>query len=354
MVAIPTLLVFFALTFTPLFRRWSNAFLFCFTVVACLLAVKQLLEYGEGHPYYFSSGTSALNFALIAAFVIAFLPIGVAWSFANGAAIILIYAICASTLTTITSADLGSYIFNLSCIFVILLFGSYERERFARQEFARQTLQERERSKLSKYLSSYIPLDMVGDDYARGAEAFGEVTLLFSDLVGFTALTEHLAPKHVLEILDTIFTQFDEAADKHGVEKVKTIGDAYMAIAGKAGTAQNHANAIVDFAIEIIEIVRRIAEQTGYPLQIRVGVHTGSTIGGVIGRHKMIYDYWGRTVNLASRLESTGLPNRVHISEATYWRVKDFYRFEERPEIQMRGFGPMRSFLIETGDVCTT
>jgi adenylate cyclase len=143
-----------------------------------------------------------------------------------------------------------------------------------------------------------------------------------------------------------IFTQFDEAADRNGVEKVKTIGDAYMAIAGKMAGSSNHAKSMVDFALETIEIVWRAAEKTGYPLQIRVGIHTGSKIGGVIGRHKMIYDYWGRTVNLASRLESMGEPNRVHISEATYWRVKDFYTFEERPASQIRGFGVMRNFLI--------
>jgi class 3 adenylate cyclase len=227
-------------------------------------------------------------------------------------------------------------------IFLILIFASYGRERFARQEFVRQILQEKERSKLSNFLSSYIPLNFVGDPI-KSAEAFGEVTLLFSDLVGFTTLTEHLAPKHVLEILDMIF---DEAADRYDVEKVKTIGDAYMAIAGKSAGSTNHAKAIIDFALETIEIVRRAAEKTGYPLQIRVGIHTGSTIGGVIGRHKMIYDYWGRTVNLASRLESMSEPNRVHISEATYWRVRDFYQFDARPKTEIRGFGTMRSFFV--------
>ena len=123
-----------------------------------------------------------------------------------------------------------------------------------------------------------------------------------------------------------------------------------MAIAGKSAGPSNHAKPMVDFALNTIEIVKHAAERTGYPLQIRVGIHTGPTIGGLIGRNKMIYDYWGRTVNLASRLESTGEPNRVHISEATYWRVNDFYQFEERPTMQIRGVGLMRSVLILQSD----
>jgi adenylate cyclase len=346
MVAIPILLVFFGLTFTPVFRRWPNPFLFCFVTIGSLLAIKQLLDYGEGNPFYLSSGTAALNFSLILVFCIGLFPIDVGWSCAVGTMIILIYGIGVNALTDIDFVEVSSYIFNLSLVFFVLIFTSYGRERFARQEFIRQLLQEKERNKLSNFLSSYIPLNFVGDQPYKSAEAFGEVTLLFSDLVGFTTLTERLAPKHVLEILDMIFTQFDEAADRYDVEKVKTIGDAYMAIAGKSAGATNHAKAMVDFALETIEIVRRAAEKTGYPLQIRVGIHTGSTIGGVIGRHKMIYDYWGRTVNLASRLESMGEPNRVHISEATYWRVREFYQFDERPKVEIRGFGAMRSFFV--------
>jgi adenylate cyclase len=350
MVAIPTLLAFFGLTFTPIFRRWPNLFLFCYVTVGSLLAVKQLLEYKEGNPYYLSSGSSALNFALILVFCIGLFPISVAWSGAVGIVIIFVYAIGVSVFTNIEFPIASSYVFNLSLIFIILVLTSYWRERFARQEFIRHLMQDRERSKLATFLSSYIPLTMVTEQPNQNAEAFGEVTLLFSDLVGFTTLTEHLAPKHVLEILDTIFTQFDEAADRYGVEKVKTIGDAYMAIAGKSAGSSNHAKSMIDFALDTIEIVKRVAEKTGYPLQIRVGVHTGSTIGGAIGRHKRIYDYWGRTVNLASRLESTGEPNRVHISEATYWRVRDFYMFEERPAVPIRGFGVIRSFLILTSN----
>jgi adenylate cyclase len=349
MVAIPTLLGFFALTFTRLFRDWQHAFLWAYSATASLLCAKQLLEYKSGHPYFLGTGSAALNYALILVFVIGFFPTSVGWSFVLGVTVILIYGMCTWLLTDLEVTVLISYAFNLACIFGILVFMSYWRERFARHEFARQAIEQREKDKLSSFLSSYIPLSFVDDPsgHKSDAESFGEVTLLFADLVGFTSLTENLAPKHVLEILDLIFSAFDEAADQNGVEKVKTIGDAYMAISGKSGRDANHAKAMVDFAFAIIDIVTRTSEKMGYPLRIRVGIHTGSTIGGVIGRNKVIYDYWGRTVNLASRLEATGAPNKVHISEATYWRVRDFYKFEERTDLEVRGIGIMRTFFVE-------
>jgi adenylate cyclase len=288
MVAVPCLLVFFGLSFTVMARRWQDAFIWAFAVFASALAVKQLQQYGDG-PYSLSGGSSALNFALILVFGIGVFPVSVAWSFILGLSVIALYATAVLTSTTVELAIAASYLFNLVCICGVLVFMSYWRERFARQEYIRQIVQDRERDKLSSFLSSYIPLNMVSDGAVgkHEAESFGEVTLLFSDLVGFTTLTEHLAPKHVLEILDTIFTAFDGAAKRHGVEKVKTIGDAYMGIAGKTAVPHNHAKATIDFAFEAISIVQEVAAKTGYPLRVRVGIHTGSTIGGVIGRHDL-------------------------------------------------------------------
>jgi adenylate cyclase len=346
MVAVPVLLGFSASAFTAWFRRWPNLTLLALIICANLLLTAQGVIIGEESPFYLAAGSSALNFALILVFSVGLFPSSFGWSCVNGIVLLVLYYAGVRALTTIDPQDLNIFTFNLIIIFAIMMFMGYRRERSARLEFARQTAQEQERDKLSNFLSSYIPLTMVSGEAAKSAEAFGEVTLLFSDLVGFTTLTEQLAPRHVVEILDSIFTQFDEVADQLGVEKVKTIGDAYMAIAGKSADGANHAKVMVDFALKTIEIVRRVAVETGYPLAIRVGIHTGSTIGGVIGRSKMIYDYWGRTVNLASRLETHGEPNRVHLSEATYWRVRDFFKFEERQAIEVRGFGTMRSFFV--------
>jgi adenylate cyclase len=348
MVAIPVLLVFLALSFTRLAQQYQSAFVICFATFASVLAVKQLQQYGDG-PYSLAGGSSALNFALILVFGIGIFPISVLSSVLVGALVISVYVFAILVLTTTDIMISGSYFFNLVCIHGVLVFMSYWRERFARQEYVRRINQDRERQKLATYLSSYIPLEMVElpSNADHPAESFGEVTLLFCDLVGFTSLAEQLAPKHLLEVLDAIFTAFDCAADRHGVEKVKTIGDGYMAIAGKISDATNHAKAMIEFALDAVSIVAEVAGKTGYPLRVRIGAHTGSTIGGVIGRRKMLYDYWGRTVNIASRLESASEPNRIHISESTYWRVRDFYTFEERQGVELRGVGSFRSFFVK-------
>lgn len=181
MVAIPTLLSFFALTFTRIFREWQHAFLWAYTAIVSLLCVKQLLEYKAGHPYFLGTGSAALNYALILVFVIGFFPTSVSWSFVLGLTVIVVYSICTWLFTDLEVAVLISYVFNLSCIFGILVFMSYWRERFARQEFARQAVEQREKDKLSSFLSSYIPLNFVDDPkgHRNEAEAFGEVTLLF-------------------------------------------------------------------------------------------------------------------------------------------------------------------------------
>lgn len=344
--AIPLMLIFFGLTFTSLFRGRENIFVWCFTILVSVLAVAQILHFEQG-ALSLDSGTSALNFALICVSAIGLFPIDVLWSVLVGASAVLIYASSLLYFTKIAFAVAAAYLFNIANIYSVLVLMSYWRERFAREEFRRSFLQEREKNKLSGFLSSYIPLtSLEGSDNSAAAESFGEVTLLFSDIVGFTTLTEHLAPRHVLEILDQIFSEFDALAEGHGVEKVKTIGDAYMAISGKKSSPANHAKAMIDFALDAIKVVESISVKTGYPLKIRVGVHTGSTIGGVIGRQKRIYDYWGRTVNLASRLESTGEPNKVHISEATYWRVRELFHFEDRGPTQLKGMGAERSFFV--------
>jgi class 3 adenylate cyclase len=346
-VAIPLLLIVFGATFTPLFKEGLEyLFAWAFAFSSSTLAAAQILHYDNG-PLSLDSGTTALNFALICVAGIGLFPLSVMWSLVTGSTIILIYVVSILSFTTIVASVFAAYLFNIANIFSVLILMSYWRERFTREEFARNWLQEKERQKLSTFLSSYIPLTSLEEtNNSSLAESFGEVTLLFSDIVGFTVLTEHLAPKHVLEILDQVFSEFDLAADRHGIEKVKTIGDAYMAISGKSAGAGNPAKAMIDFALDAIAAVDKISDRVGFTLKIRVGVHTGSTIGGIVGKQKRTYDYWGRTVNLASRLESTGEPNKIHISEATYWRVREFFSFEERGLTALKGIGSERSFFI--------
>ena len=178
------------------------------------------------------------------------------------------------------------------------------------------------------------------------ADSHGEATVLFADLVGFSRLTNKLSPTHLVEMLNQIFSKFDELAERHSVEKIKTIGDCYMAVGGVPIYREGHSESVADFALDIVEFVSNFAEKNKFSMSIRIGICTGQVISGVIGFKKYTYDLWGDTVNLASRMESTSAEGKVHISEATYWRLHDKYVIEERGETNIKDFPNTKSYYL--------
>ncbi|CAN5717807.1 hypothetical protein BH11MYX2_BH11MYX2_24920 [soil metagenome] len=177
-------------------------------------------------------------------------------------------------------------------------------------------------------------------------DKFDDVTVLFADIVGFTALSSRTTPEKLVTILNELFSTFDRLAEKHGLEKIKTIGDAYMVVAGIPRPIADHALAMVNFAIDILAAIDAYAVRTSSGLSIRVGVHTGSVVAGVIGEKKFIYDLWGDTVNTASRMESHGIAGRVHVSAATYAQVREHFELESRGAIEVKGKGEMTTYLV--------
>jgi class 3 adenylate cyclase len=169
------------------------------------------------------------------------------------------------------------------------------------------------------------------------AESHGEASVLFADLVGFSELSKRLSPKHVVDILNAIFTRMDELADEYGVEKIKTIGDCYMAASGVLSATEGQVEAIANFALALPDVVREVAEQTNYPLDVRIGISTGAVISGVIGTNKYSFDLWGDTVNLANAMEEAGVKGCIQVSEATYWRLQPTHELERRGEIDIKG-----------------
>jgi class 3 adenylate cyclase len=178
------------------------------------------------------------------------------------------------------------------------------------------------------------------------AEAHEQVTVLFADVVDFTPFTERTEPARVVGVLDEIFSAFDVLAERHRLEKIKTIGDAYMVAAGLPQARPDHAEAMAEMALDMLDAFERLCEPLGFDLAIRLGMDSGPVIAGVIGRHKFIYDLWGDTVNTASRMESHGLSGRVQVSEASYRLLRHRYRFEDRGEIEMKGKGRRRAYLL--------
>jgi adenylate cyclase len=216
------------------------------------------------------------------------------------------------------------------------------------EQFYLQQLQA-EQERTERLLLSILPMP-VAEQLKQGqqiiADSFAEVTVLFADLVDFTRLSAHHTPIEVVSLLNQIFSAFDRLAQQHGVEKIKTIGDAYMAVGGLPIPQSNHAEAIAEMAIDMLDVVAQFQGDTHEPLTMRIGINTGPVVAGVIGTNKFIYDLWGDTVNIASRMESFGLAGCIQVSSTTYNILQNKYSFKERGVIPIKGKGEMTTYLL--------
>jgi adenylate cyclase len=181
----------------------------------------------------------------------------------------------------------------------------------------------------------------------RIAEAYPETTVLFADIVGFTPWARKTAPDRVVAVLDELFSAFDARAAECGVEKIKTIGDAYMAVAGAPEHRADHANATLRLALGILQAVGEQRERMQVPLAVRVGLASGPVVAGVIGQRRLLFDLWGDTVNLAARMESSGVAGRIQVSASTWELLRGNHGFQPR-EIDIKGLGPMTTYLLQT------
>lgn len=208
---------------------------------------------------------------------------------------------------------------------------------------------DRERGRSEQLLLNVLP-QPIGQRLKRGeapiADTFPDVTIVFSDLVGFTELSAGLPAAELVELLNEIFSEFDSLAAAHGVEKIKTIGDAYLAVAGIPVPRADHARAVADMALDMMRAQQRFAERRNLPLKTRIGINSGPVVAGVIGKHKFTYDLWGDAVNVASRMESQGVPDRIQITEATMRQLGDRYVVEERGVVDVKGKGPMTTWWL--------
>jgi adenylate cyclase len=171
------------------------------------------------------------------------------------------------------------------------------------------------------------------------ADSFANVTVLFADLVNFTPFSTQVSPKELVELLNQIFSAFDQLAERYGLEKIKTIGDEYMVAGGLPNPRWDHAEAVADMALAMQQVMAKFPRQQGQPFLLRIGINTGSVVAGVIGTKKFSYDLWGDTVNLASRMESQGQAGRIQVAPATYEQLKDKYWLDQRGAIDIKGFG---------------
>jgi class 3 adenylate cyclase len=215
-------------------------------------------------------------------------------------------------------------------------------------EYTHQLAVERERSE--RLLLNILPAS-IAERLKSGespiADRLVEVTALFSDLVGFTELTQSVPPGEMVEILNRVFSAFDSLVDEHGVEKIKTLGDGYVVLAGAPAPMPNHAEAIANVALGMRIAIQRLRLETGWPLDIRIGIDSGGpVVAGVVGRKKFAYDVWGDTINTASRMESHGVAGEIQVTDATYERLRHGYEFAERGNISVKSKGTMHTYFL--------
>lgn len=208
---------------------------------------------------------------------------------------------------------------------------------------------ERFRESADRLLVNVLPgsiADRLKEGEAPIADGYDDVTILFVDIVGFTELASEADPADVVRAVGELFTEFDTLTARHGAEKIKTIGDAYMAVAGLPEPRPDHAAAMLGLAQAMVASVARYPDFLGKPLALRVGLHCGPVVAGVIGRQRLIYDLWGDTVNVASRMESTGLPGRIQVTQQMRDRLIDRYQFERREAVSVKGKGLTATYLL--------
>ena len=206
-----------------------------------------------------------------------------------------------------------------------------------------------EQEKADRLLLNILPRP-VAESLKQGegtlAQLYDEATILFADLVGFTNVSAQMQPIELVNMLNLIFSTFDHLAEYHGLEKIKTVGDEYMAVGGLPLPMGHHVKAVAHLALDMQIAIQEFKGPEGQPFQIRIGINTGSVVAGVIGIKKFAYDLWGDTVNIASRMESHGEPGRIQVTQAVYEVLKDDFWFEERGVIDVKGRGQMATYWL--------
>ncbi len=209
-----------------------------------------------------------------------------------------------------------------------------------------------EREKSEKLLLNVLPkviAEQLKQNQGAIAKQFDEATILFADIVGFTQLSSTLSATKVVNLLNQLFSRFDVLADRYELEKIKTIGDAYMIVGGLPLKQTRHAEAIAHIALDMLRETKQFALESESPIQIRIGINTGPVVAGVIGMKKFIYDLWGDAVNVASRMESSGIANSIQVTEATYQKIRHEFHCVPRGSIEVKGKGLMPTYFLVGG-----
>jgi adenylate cyclase len=340
---------FFALTFSRFYleQGWVDFVLFSALTVAMVLLIDALGKQAD------ITGISRFGMAVInLGILVVFASVGFVATtrlFFTWAAILFVAYLVFLLLADRTFVSKIYTFSNFSTFFVFALFVNWDIDRRARIGFSANLALDAERRKTEELLYNVLPQEAAQRLRAGEtvADSFSDVSVIFVDIVGFSKLAKLLSPGHLVKLLNDFFLTADECAQEHGVEKVKTIGDAYLAVSGASTSAGRSAASAVDFARALIERAEKMAQETGIDLKVRVGIHTGPVVGGVVGSRRLSYDYWGDTMNIAARLESIAEHNGVAVSASTYFQLAGREEFEPAETLVLKGIGETEIYRLK-------
>jgi adenylate cyclase len=343
LVAVGVIGAVFASTWHPIFLRYHSWILAGGALFAASGIVVMMAMVGTRMQV-------ALNPNLAVGIVGTFTMFRIRFPVALGAAL-LMFAEYTVTLAT------GEYPFEGGLVSIFLLvtallvgaFAGWNIEHYARQGFLARKGLEAEQERSERLLLNVLPApiaERLKVDPAPIADRFSEASVLFADIVDFTRLSGGMTPEDLVTLLNELFTDFDRVAERHGLEKIKTMGDAYMAVCGVPLPRPDHLERIADAALEMRDVVAARAESGRRPLGIRIGIDTGPVVAGVIGEKKFIYDLWGDPVTLASRMQSHGLASEIQLTARAGERLTGRYALTPRGAIEVKGRGRMETYLL--------
>ena len=337
-----------ALTYTRFYveKPWVDLIIFSL-MTAIMYALVEALGQQASVTEISRFSMGVINFGIIVVFAsvgfVATTRLFLGWA----VALVLVYG----TFLLIADRNIVNVVYsftNFTTFFTFACFVNWDIDRRARRSYRAWLKLEEERAKTEEMLYNVLP-EEVAVRLRKGevvADSFGDVSVIFVDIVGFSKLARRLSPGHLVKMLNAVFGIADDCAARYGVEKVKTIGDSYLAVAGGTSSERRDALAAIAFARDVIAHVQAYAVKSRLDLSVRVGIHTGPVVGGVIGQHRMAYDYWGDTMNTASRIEGVALPGGIAVSESTYFEACESVEFSEPEDVILKGIGETRIFRV--------
>lgn len=348
----PLVVVAIFLTYSSYFKRFVQGIVSFVMLISGLGIVAMTNIASPPGSYYYYAG-------LILILMFFYNVIRLRFIYATTLSLIILsaYEITAIWVTKTPYTILLSNNFFLISANIFGMFACYLMELYIRKEFIQRQLLEAEEEKSERLLLNILPKGIAerlkqtqGDMSVTPSkiivDKFSDVTILFADIVEFTAFSSRISPEALVVFLNELFSIFDNIAEKHGLEKIKTIGDSYMVVGGLPDPHPNHAEAIAEMALDMQEEVAKFKVAKEGQLRIRIGIHTGSVVAGVIGRKKFSYDLWGNTVNVASRMEHHSIAGSILASEESYRRLRSKYKFVERERIEVKGKGSLNTYFL--------